>query len=65
MYYIIMPLLSIFGTPTSRAIIMPNIKSYEAVLEFLACDALTVKRTEEKTGILRWVPRLKPFDISS
>ena len=60
-----MPLLSIFGTPTSRAIIMPNIKSYEAVLEFLACDAQTVKRTEEKTGILRWVPRLKPFDISS
>ena len=65
MYYIIMPLLSIFGTPTSRAIIMPNIKSYEAVLEFLACDAQTVKRTEERTGILRWVPRLKPFDISS
>ena len=60
-----MPLLSIFGTPTSRAIIMPNIKSYEAVLEFLACDAQTVKRTEERTGILRWVPRLKPFDISS
>ena len=60
-----MPLLSIFGTPTSRAIIMPNIKSYEAVLEFLACDAQTVKRTEEKTGILRWVPCLKPFDISS
>ena len=60
-----MPLLSIFGTPTSRAIIMPNIKSYEAVLEFLACDAQTVKRTEEKTGILRWGPRLKPFDISS
>ena len=65
MYYIIMPLLSIFDTPTSHAIIIPNIKSYETVLEFLACDSQTVRRTEEKSGILRWVPHLKPFDICS
>ena len=47
MYYIIMPLLSIFDTPTSRAIIMPNIKSYETVLEFLACDAQTEEQKKK------------------
>ena len=43
-----MLLLSIFGNTPSLAVIMPNIKSYEAFLEFLACDGQTVRRTEEK-----------------
>lgn len=59
-----MLLLSIFGDPSSLAVIMPNIKSYEAFLEFLACDGQTVRRTEEKSCILSWVPHLKTFDIS-
>ena len=51
-----MLLLSIFGNTPSLAVIMPNIKSYEAFLEFLACDGQTVRRTEEKSCILSWVP---------
>ena len=39
-------------------------KSNETVLEFLACDAQTFRRTEEKSNILRWVSHLKTFDIS-
>ena len=48
-----MLLLSIFGNTPSLAVIMPNIKSYEAFLEFLACDGQTVRRTEEK--VVYWV----------
>lgn len=42
-----MTLLSIVGTPLSFSIIMPNVKSYEAVLEFLVGDARRDKVIDE------------------
>lgn len=59
-----MPLLSIFGTPSSFAVIMPNIKSCEADLEFLVSDARADNVTNEKSGIFKVGAPSKYFLIS-